>query len=128
MIIKSYEIKKINLRDNKFILFYGKNEGLKKESTNFIIEKKNTISNYDEKEILDNQDYFIENILTKSLFEDEKIIIIRRATDKILKVIEELDNKNLDGISVIINSEWKINEVKELALVLNVAKFEYNSV
>ena len=105
MIIKSYEIKKINLEINHFILFYGKNEGLKNEATNDLIQKKNSISNYDEKEILNNQDYFIENILTKSLFEDEKIIIIRRATDKILKIIEELDDKNHDGIYVIINSD-----------------------
>ena len=105
MIIKSYEIKKINLENNQFILFYGKNEGLKNEATNDLIQKKNSISNYDEKEILNNQDYFIENILTKSLFEDEKIIIIRRATDKILKIIEILDDKNLDGISIVINSD-----------------------
>lgn len=105
MIIKSYEIKKINLKKNKCILFYGKNEGHKNESIDIIIEKKNTILNYDEKEILENQDYFIENILTKSLFEDEKIIIIKRATDKILKIIEELDNKNLDGIYIVINSD-----------------------
>ena len=105
MIIKSYEIKKINLEINHFILFYGKNEGLKNEATNDLIQKKNSISNYDEKEILNNQDYFIESILTKSLFEDEKIIIIKRATDKILKIIEELDDKNHDGIYVIINSD-----------------------
>ena len=105
MIIKSYEIKKINLKKNKCILFYVKNEGHKNESIDIIIEKKNTILNYDEKEILDNQDNFIENILTKSLFEDEKTIIIKRATDKILKIIEELDNKNLDGIYIVINSD-----------------------
>ena len=105
MIIKSYEIKKINLEINHFILFYGKNEGLKNEATNDLIQKKNSISNYDEKEILNNQDYFIESILTKSLFEDEKIIIIKRATDKILKIIEELDNKNLDDIYIVINSD-----------------------
>ena len=105
MIIKSYEIKKINLENNQFILFYGKNEGLKSEAINIIVEKKKTVSNYDEKEIIDNQDYFVENILTKSLFEKEKIIIIKRATDKILKIIEELDSKNLDDIGIILNSD-----------------------
>jgi len=40
MIIKSYEIKKINLKKNKFILFYGKNEGHKNELTDIIVEKK----------------------------------------------------------------------------------------
>jgi DNA polymerase III subunit delta len=105
MIIKSYEIKKINLDYNQFILFYGKNEGLKNEATNELIKNKNTISNYHEKEILDNQNYFFENVLTRSLFEDEKTIIIKRATDKILKVIEELNGKDIIGISIIINSD-----------------------
>tara|TARA_B110000037_G_scaffold146217_1_gene165169 strand:- start:1029 stop:2021 length:993 start_codon:yes stop_codon:yes gene_type:complete len=105
VIIKSYEIKKINLEYNQFILFYGKNEGLKNDATNNLTEKKHAVSNYDEKEILDNQNYFLENTLTKSLFEDEKIIIIKRATDKILKIIEELDSKKLVGISIIINSD-----------------------
>ena len=104
MIIKSYEIEKINLEFNQFILFYGKNEGLKSEATNNLNKKKNIISTYEEKEILDNQNYFLENILTKSLFEDEKIILIKRATDKILKIIEELHYKNLGGISIIINT------------------------
>ena len=105
MIIKSYEIKKINLENNKLILFYGKNEGHKNEAIKNLIKEKYTIFNYEEKELLDNQNYFFENILTKSLFEDEKIIIIKRATDKILKIIEDLDIKELDGISIIINSE-----------------------
>ena len=105
MIIKSYEIKKINLENNHFILFYGKNEGLKNEATSSLIKKKNKILSYEEKEILDNQDYFIENISTKSLFEENKIIIVKRATDKILKIIEEIDGKNFESISIIINSD-----------------------
>ena len=80
MIIKSFEINKINLNLNKFFLFYGKNEGLKNELTKKII-KKNKISNYEEKEVLENKNNFIENLLTKSLFEEQKIIIIRRSTD-----------------------------------------------
>jgi DNA polymerase-3 subunit delta len=39
MIIKSFEINKINLNLNKFFLFYGKNEGLKNELTKKIIKK-----------------------------------------------------------------------------------------
>ena len=54
MILKSHEIKKISLKYNKFILFYGKNEGLKIEALNILIKDKNTISQYEEKEILDN--------------------------------------------------------------------------
>ena len=93
MILKSYEINKIQ-NINHFILFYGKNEGLKNEALNILIKNKNNISNYDEKEILDNENNFIENILSKSLFEQEKFIVIKRATDKILNIIENLHLKN----------------------------------
>ena len=105
MILKSYEINKINQNINHLILFYGKNEGLKKEALNILIKDKNNISNYEEKEILDNENNFIENILSKSLFEKEKFIIIKRATDKILKIIENLNLKNLDDTTIILNSE-----------------------
>ena len=43
MIIKSYELNKINFKKKKFILFYGKNEGLKNESTNNLLKNKETI-------------------------------------------------------------------------------------
>tara|TARA_B100001175_G_scaffold247588_1_gene214345 strand:+ start:8501 stop:9490 length:990 start_codon:yes stop_codon:yes gene_type:complete len=104
MIYKYYEIDKINITFNKLILFYGKNEGLKEEAINNLT-KQNKIFIYDEKEILDNQSNFIENILSRSLFEKEKIIIIKRITDKILKIIEELSTKNIEDIVIILNAE-----------------------
>ena len=105
MILKYFEINKINLQKNKFILLYGKNEGFKIETINNLIKNKNEISNYEEKEILDNQNNFLENILSKSLFEEKKIIIIKRATDKIIKLIDELSEKNLEDTVIIINSD-----------------------
>ena len=105
MILKSFEVKKINQNINHLILFYGKNEGLKNDAINTLFKDKNRITNYEEKEILDNENNFIESILSKSLFDQEKIIIIKRATDKILKIIEILNSKNLKDITVIINSD-----------------------
>ena len=105
MIVKSHEIKKISLKYNKFILFYGKNEGLKIEALNILIKDKNKISHYEEKEILDNENNFIESILSKSLFEQEKFIVIKRATEKILKTIEILNLKNLEEITIVLNSD-----------------------
>ena len=105
MILKSYEINKINQNIKHFILFYGKNEGLKNEALNILVKNKNNISNYEEKEILENESIFIENILSKSLFEEEKSIVIKRATDKILKIIEILHLKDLEETTIIINSE-----------------------
>jgi len=104
MILKSYEINKINQNINHLILFYGKNEGLKNEAVRILV-KKNDISNYEEREILDNENNFIENILSKSLFEQQKFIVIKRSTDKILKVIETLNFKNLQDTTIILNAD-----------------------
>jgi len=105
MILKTYEINKINQKINHLILFYGKNEGLKKEAFNVLIQDKNNISNYEEKEILENENNFIEAILSKSLFEPQKFIIVKRATDKILKIIEILYLKNLEDTTIILNAD-----------------------
>jgi DNA polymerase-3 subunit delta len=105
MIIKSYELNKLNLDQNRLILFYGKNEGLKNESTNNLLKNKETITKYEEKEILENSNIFLENIFSKSLFENEKIIIIKRATDKILKIIEEIEEKNIEDVKIIFNAD-----------------------
>ena len=105
MIIKSYEINKINIKKTPYILLYGKNEGLKKETTDNLLKDKNNILNYEEKEILDNSSLFLENILSKSLFETEKIIIIKRSTDKIFKIINEILDKKLDDLIFIFNAD-----------------------
>jgi DNA polymerase-3 subunit delta len=105
MIIKSFEINKINLDSNNLFLLYGKNDGFKNEVTKNILKSRNNILYYEEKEILENEDNFVENLLTKSLFDDEKIIIIKRATDKILKVLEEITEKNIKDIKIILDAD-----------------------
>ena len=98
MIIKFQEINKIKLEYNLY-LFYGKNDGLKNEIINKIVKNKGEISTLIEKDVLDNFDIFFQNILSKSHLENEKIIVIKRATDKITRIIEEIDQRN-------INKKW----------------------
>ena len=105
MILKFYEIEKANLELHKFLLFYGKNEGLKNEIIKKLISYKENTLVYDEKEILDNQDIFYENTLSNSLFEKHKTIIIKRSTDKIFKIIEELIIKDVDDVLIILNAD-----------------------
>ena len=105
MIIKHFNLNKIELTKNKFVLFYGKNDGLKKESLNMLLKKFNNVSFFEEKEILDNSKHFIENLLSGSLFEDQKIISIKRATDKILKIIDEVIIRNIEDIIIILDAE-----------------------
>jgi len=63
------------------------------------------IYNYEENEILNNFENFKENILNKSFFENDKLIIIQRTTEKILKIIEELVEKEIMDINVILVSD-----------------------
>ena len=104
MILKSFELNKIT-GDNNFFLLYGKNEGLKTECINQILKKNDgKIFNYDEKQIKDEIESFYENILSGSLFENNKIIIINRASDKIFDIFQDLTNREIANIKIIINA------------------------
>ena len=107
MILKSFELNKIKLNNYKFYLFYGDNEGLKEETIKNLFEKnyRDKIYRYEEKEILDNTINFFNIILTKSFFDNEKLIIINRTTDKIKEIIEELIEKNSEDVQIILNSK-----------------------
>ena len=107
MILKSFELTKIKLNNYKFYLFHGDNEGLKEEHIKNLFEKnyQDKIHRYEEKEILDNINIFFNSVLTKSFFDNEKLIIINRATDKIRTIVEDLMEKNPEDIQIILNSK-----------------------
>jgi len=106
MIIKSFEINKINVKSSNFYLFYGENEGSKNEAIEkiFNINILKNIYRYEEKEILDNFESFFESIQSKSFFEKEKLIIISRVSDKIKNIVEEIIEKNIEDIKIVLNS------------------------
>ena len=107
MIIKSFELNKIKLENYKLFLFYGDNEGLKEETIRNLFEKNylEKIHRYEEKEILENINGFFNSVLTKSFFDNEKLIIVNRATDKIRETVEDLMEKNPEDIKIILNSK-----------------------
>tara|TARA_Y100000741_G_scaffold336549_1_gene295214 strand:+ start:497 stop:1486 length:990 start_codon:yes stop_codon:yes gene_type:complete len=105
MILKVQDLDKVINKNNLFLL-YGVNEGFKNE----ILEKlfkpifgKN-IFKYNEKEIFSNIDNFYDRILSKSFFEENKLIIIKDATEKIKNEIEILREKNLEDIKIVLIS------------------------
>ena len=106
MIIKAFELNKLNINKYNFYLFYGENEGFKNETikNNFESLYKNQTYKYEEKEILENKDNFINSILSKSLFENKKLIIIQRTSDKIRELIENIISKNITDITIILSS------------------------
>ena len=105
MIVKSLDLKK-NLKNNKNFLLYGVNSGLINETVNDTLKPNfsKNIYNYDEQEILSNPDQFKENIFNKSFFENDKLIIISRATDKIKNILEEIITKQIDDLIIVVKS------------------------
>ena len=105
MIIKSFELNKIDLNNKRFFLLYGENQGHKNE----LIQKKfrtnlKNIYNYEESEILNDEENFFNNILSRSFFENEKLIIITRASDKIKDIIEEIIEKRIGDLTIVLNA------------------------
>ena len=107
MIVKFFELKKKDLKKNKYFLLYGNNKGLIEETIkNYLnpILSKN-ISHYEENQVLNDIETFKENISSQSFFESDRLIIINRSTDKIYNLCEEIIEKNLKDVSIIFISE-----------------------
>jgi len=107
MIVKSFHLSNVNVYDFNYYLFYGENEGHKNELINEIFKKKikGDVFNYEESWILINKDEFLTDLFNKSFFENDKLIIINRATDKILDLIEEIFKREPEGIKCILNAQ-----------------------
>jgi len=106
MIIKSYELENINKFNSNLFLLYGQNEGFKNDIIKkyFIDKFKENIFRYDEKEILDNKGDFFNGVFSKSFFEEKKLLIISRATDKLVDIIEEILEKKIEDIKIVLNA------------------------
>ena len=105
MIIKSFETDKIEIDKNRFILLYGKNEGFKTEVTSTLLKDKIKIKKYEEKEILDKPDSFLETIFSQSLFENEKIFVVKRVTDKFIKILDQIIDNHINNNIIILNAD-----------------------
>ena len=106
MIIKNYQLEINNISKYNFVLFYGDNEGLKSEKIDYILKTTNYKKFlYNEKEILNDIENFSNSLLTKSFFDDEKIVIIKNATDKILNLLKDLINRKIEKIIIIFDAE-----------------------
>jgi len=106
MIVKTYQLEKIKKDHTKFYLLYGENEGYKNQVIKdiLVVDFKNNISRYEENEVINNFDSFVTQITNKSFFEEKKIIIISRVTDKINKYFEDIIGRNVDNMRIILNA------------------------
>ena len=106
MIVKSYEVLKIDISKYNFFLIYGKNEGLQKKIINecFLKDQKTQVILYEESEFINKSEIITEEMLSQSLFGSEKVIIVSRVSGKILDEIQEITNRNIGNTKVILKS------------------------
>ena len=107
MMFKSYVLdQNIELLKNKIFLFYGENQGLKKEFKENLkkINKAKEIINLFQDDIIKDKNILIKEVSNKSLFEEEKIIFINQANDKIFEIVEII-SKYIDSEKIFIFSD-----------------------
>ncbi len=105
MIIKNFEINKININNFKIFLLYGPNEGYKDEIIeNELSNSVRNIEKYDEKQVLENLHIFFSKLFNKSFFDEDKTIIVSRVSDKILDLIKKILERDLDDVKIFLKA------------------------
>ena len=94
MIFKSYILEQSfkSINNCKMFLFYGENQGLKKEFKEKLkIENKDGETlNLFQDEVIKNKNIIVNEITNKSLFNEKKMIFINETNDKILDIVDEV--------------------------------------
>ena len=106
MIIKSFEIDKLKSLNSNIHLIYGSNDGIKNDIINnfYLKDFKGELLKYDEQDILNDKEKFLSILLNKSLFDDKRIIIISRITNKLTEIIEDIFQIKLLDLKIIIKA------------------------
>ena len=106
MIVKTFQLEKLKELNSSIYLLYGENNGQKTDIiNNFLLNNfKEKIIKYEESEILQDEEILLSQILNKSLFENQKAIVISRVTDKICKVVEKISEIKIEDIIIILNA------------------------
>ena len=128
MIFKSYILEQNlqKIKDFKLFLFYGENQGLKKEFKDQIkIYSKNCeVINLYQDEIINNKSILINEINNKSLFNEEKVIFINQANDKIANILEEniinIDNEKIFLFSDLLDKKSKLRNFFEKSKICGI--------
>lgn len=125
MIYKSFQIENnISILKKKITLFYGENSGLIDDFKKLLKGKDNNILSFDESDLLLNKESFINEIINDSLFNTKKIFFIKNATDKSLKIIQEiipkLESNEMYLFAGILEKKSKLRKYFEVENNLNI--------
>jgi len=130
MLIKSYEITKKSLNSLNFFLIYGENIGLKQDITRSVLELKEKKNGkykkfeFEEEEIIKNQNNFFNLIFSGSLFDKKKAIFINRTTDKLFNLISEISKKDIEDILIF----FKAGQLEKKSKIRNLFEKDKNLV
>ena len=137
MIIKSYILENDpkKIYNNKSILFYGVNIGLKRHFKKIFKEfnKQSLVKNINQEELTNDIDILYSEINNPSLFNEDKLIFIEGATDKIISflepVIDELKNNKLIVFADALDKKSKLrNYYEKSKTTIAVACYEDNEI
>ena len=104
MILKKYDQELII--NKKICLFYGKNEGKKDIILNELKKiYNNNFQIFYEKDLIQNFENFYNQIYSKSFFEKEKLLIVRNVTDKLLPNIQNIIERGVQDVLIILLSD-----------------------
>lgn len=129
MIFKSYSLEQsLKIINNcKLFLFYGENQGLKKEFKELIkIQNKNCeILNLFQDEVVKNKHILFNEIRNKSLFDKKKIIFIDQVSEKsldlITEIIEDMQDEKIFLFSDILDKKSKLRSYLEKSKICGIA-------
>lgn len=112
MIVKNHQIKNIIHKNNKFFVFliYGQNEGLIRETIKNIKLEYSNFGNYDEiiindKDLKEDNSLLHNSVFTKSLFFENKLILIENLKDTNLNEVEEIINDTPSNTAILIKND-----------------------
>ena len=114
MIIKIFELNKLNSYNFNLHLIYGNNEGIKEDiiKSNYLKNFNGKVLKYEEQELLNSKNEFISSLLTKSLFETSKLIIVSRCSDKLSNLVTEILANEVIETKIIIKSSNLEKKIK----------------
>ena len=130
MLIKAYEISKKNLNSLNYFLIYGENYGLTKDLVKSLLELKEKKNGkyekfeFEEEEIIKNENNFYNLIFSGSLFDEKKVIFINRTTDKIFNLISEVLKKDIKDTLIF----FKADQLEKKSKIRNLFEKDKNLV
>ena len=106
MILKHFELSKNRIQNFKFFLLYGNNTGHINEIINNVLKPllPKNVYKYEDTEVIKDPQILREKLFNKSFFDNEKLIIISRVSDKLYKIIDEIISENIEDIFLILIS------------------------